>query len=178
MIQSTSYLLTYEAIYGQLPDEERDQFYYEQQIPAALIGIQPDHLPSTFQAAMDFLHHAHQRFAVGLVGRRLLAPYDKSDYPKGTAMGDLPWLQRKVGLYVTRVISDMAALTLLEDERMLYSVNRRPKMLTKRGVRLSLKLYSAFMRSRLGMKAFAWYLPEQSVQHICRRVEDRRRTGV
>ncbi len=162
VIQSTSYLFTYEAIHGRLPDDERDQFYCEQQIPAAMIGIQPRHLPASYGEAMDFLHHAHQRFAVGLIGRRLLAPYDRSDYPKGTAMGDLPWLQRKLGLYVTRVVSDMASLTLLEDERMLYSVNRRPKMLTEGGVRASIKLFSAFMRSKLGMKALSWYLQNKA----------------
>lgn len=162
VIQSTSYLFIYEAINGQLPDDERDQFYYEQQVPAALIGIQPEHLPNTFQEAMDFLEHAHKRFCVGLIGRRLLEPYDRSDYPKGTAMGDLPWLQRKIGLYVTRVISDMAASTLLPDEKALYSVTRRPKMFTKGGVRLSLKLYSKFMQSKLGMKAFSWYLQDKA----------------
>ena len=171
VIQSTSYLFTYEAIHGDLLDAERDQFYFEQQIPAAMIGIQPAHLPATFEEAQEFLTHARQHFAVGLIGRRLLAPYDKSEYPRGTAMGDLPFLQRKLSLYVTRVVSDMAALTLSEEERLLYSVNRRPKMFARGGVRASLKAFSAFMRCSLGMKAFEWYLQKKAFGTFKRALE-------
>ena len=161
VIQSTSYLFTYEAAHGQLSAEDRDQFYFEQKVPAAMIGIQPKHLPNTFDEAMAFLDAAHDRFAVGLIGRELLAPYDKSDYPEGTAMGDLPYFRRKLGLYATRVVSDMAALTLLPKEKLLYSINRRPKMFNQSGVKLSLKAFSFFMRSKLGMKAFEWYVQKK-----------------
>ena len=40
-------------------------------VPAAMIGIQPSHFADTFNEAMAFLDAAHNRFAVGLIGREL-----------------------------------------------------------------------------------------------------------
>ncbi len=162
VIQASSYLAIYEVIYGELPTEERDQYYQEQKVPSAQIGVNPDYLPNTYEEAELFLAQARKRFAVGERGRELLAAYDNSPYPAGTYMGDLPYFKRNLALYAMRVVIDMAIETIHDDDRLILAINRQPKLRSRWAVRASLKFFSKFMRSKKGQVYWAEYLQKRA----------------
>ncbi|WP_330254979.1 DUF2236 domain-containing protein [Nocardia sp. NBC_00565] len=151
---TASFLAAYEELHGELTSVRRDQFVLEQKVPAALLGVQPDHLPSTYGAMIDYIAHARNRFATGLQARETLSPFGISEYPAGTVIGDLPFFQRKAAMFAARAVADMAMLTMSWEERELVSINRRPKLGSKAAVRLSLHLLSAWFRSERGLLAF------------------------
>lgn len=158
VIQASSYLAIHEAIHGTLTNPARDQYYQEQKIPSALIGINPDHLPATYSEAQTFLGYARKSFAIGERGRNILAAYDNQPYPRGTALGDLAFFKRNAALLATRMVADMALLTLPDEDRHILAINRRPKLIWRRAVRLSLLALSAFLRSRRGQALWSEYL--------------------
>lgn len=162
VIQAWSYLAIYEEINGPLPTSERDQFIEEQRIPAALLGIAPEHLPVTHAEALELLNQAEKRFAVGARGRDLLNPMDRSRYPEGTALGDLPTHQRLGAQFTYRMIADMVMLTLLDEEHLLLAISRRPKLGSKRLVRASLRAFSKFMLSDRGQQYWDTYLQKRA----------------
>ena len=164
VVQASSYLAIYEAIYGQLSREDRDQYYQEQKVPSAMLGVNPEHLPSTYDEAELFLTQARKRFAVGAQGRETLSVYDNRPYPKGTVMGDLPYVKSKAVTFFVRAVIDMAFATMCEEDRLLISINRRPKLGSKRAALASLRLLSKFMRSNTGKRYWAGYLQKRAFE--------------
>lgn len=162
VIQASSYLAIFEAINGVLPEADRDQYYQEQKVPSAMLGIAPEHLPSTNVEAQAFLAEARKRYAVGEAGRDLLAYYDNKPYAPGTALGDLPFLKRNLALWSVRAVVDIAILTLDEKDKLILSINRRPKLRWRWAVKLSLKFLSSFMRSKRGQKMWEFYLQKRT----------------
>ncbi len=166
---AASFLAAYEELRGELTSTQRDQFLREQKVPAALLGVKPEHLPSTYGAMVDYIGHARARFATGLQAREVLSPFGVSDYPRGTAIGDLPIVKRTLVMFAVRAIADMAMLTMSWEERELISINRRPKLGSKVAVRTSLHLLSAWFRSEKGRAAFDSFLKPRTAA-IFRRV--------
>jgi uncharacterized protein (DUF2236 family) len=157
---SASFLATYELLHGELTSVQRDQFFREQMVPAALLGTDPEHLPTTYGEMIDQLGHARNRFATGLQAREILSPFATGDYPSGTVIGDLHPLIRRPAMFVLRAFADMAILTMSWEERELVSVNRRPKLGSARMVKASLRLLSKGFGSRRGQALFDDFLGE------------------
>jgi uncharacterized protein (DUF2236 family) len=157
---SASFLATYELLHGELTSVQRDQFFREQMVPAALLGTNPEHLPTTYGEMIDQLGHARNRFATGLQAREILSPFATGDYPSGTVIGDLHPLIRRPAMFVLRAFADMAMLTMSWEERELVSVNRRPKLGSARMVKVSLRLLSKGFGSRRGQALFDDFLGE------------------
>ena len=174
VIQASSYLAIYETVHGRLTEAQRDQYYQEQKIPSAMLGVNPAHVPSSHKEAEEFLSLARKRFAVGSRGRELLAYYDNRPYEPGTAFGDLPFIRRKLTLLASRALVDMAIATLDESDKLILSINRRPKLRWKWAVRGSLKLTSWFMRSKRGQKLWEFYLQKRAfnIYREAMRLED------
>ncbi|MFV9455569.1 oxygenase MpaB family protein [Rhodococcus sp. NM-2] len=149
-----SFREAYEALYGELPAVKRDQFVREQQVPAALLGVDPDHMPNTFGESVDFLAHARVKFAPGLQAREILEPFGHGKYPRGTVIGDLPVYYRIPAMFGLRAMSDMAMSIMSPEERRLISIDRKPKLRSTLAVRLSFKALSAFMRSERGSQVW------------------------
>ena len=158
---TASFLAAYEELHGELSSRQRDQYVKEQQVPAALLAVEPKHLPSTYGETIDYLAHARNKFATGLQAREILSPFANAEYPRGTAIGDLPFVKRKLAMFAARAVADMAILTMNWEERELVSINRRPKLGSKIAVRASLRLLSAWLRSDKGMSVFNSFLGER-----------------
>ncbi|OXR45139.1 hypothetical protein B7C42_03096 [Nocardia cerradoensis] len=168
---TASFLAAYEELHGQLTSAQRDQFVQEQKVPAALLGIDPKHLPSTYGGLIDYIAHARSRFATGLQARETLSPFATGEYPAGTAIGDLPFFKRKAAMFAARAVSDMAILTMTWEERELVAINRRPKLGTTAAVRLSAHLLSAWFRSDKGMRVFDGFVKSHTAE-IFRRARE------
>jgi uncharacterized protein (DUF2236 family) len=145
-----SFLAAYEALNGPLSGAQRDQFVQEQKAPAALLGVNPAHMPSTYGESVDFLAHARQKFAAGLQAREILEPFSRTAYPAGTVIGDLPGYQQVPAMFALRAMTDMAMMTMTPEERKLIAIDRGPKLRSKVAVRASYRLLSKFMRSERG----------------------------
>lgn len=157
---SASFLATYELIHGELTSVERDQFCMEQKVPAALLGTNPDHLPSTYGELIDFIAHARNRFATGLQARETLSPFATGSYPAGTVIGDLHPVLREPAMFVLRAFSDMAMLTMSWEERELIAINRRPKLGSRRATKLALRGLSKWFTGDHGQAVFERFLGE------------------
>lgn len=157
---SASFLATYELLHGELTSSQRDQFCREQKVPAALLGTNPDHLPSTYGELIDYIAHARNRFATGLQARETLSPFGNGEYPAGTVIGDLRPLFRRPTLFVLRAFADMAMLTMSWEERELISINRRPKLGSRRATHMALRLLSRWFRGDQGRAVFDKFLGE------------------
>ncbi|GEM_PF-6329014 len=155
---TASFLATYEEIHGELLSTRRDQFVQEQKVPAALLGIHPEHLPSSYGELVDFVAHARQKFATGLQAREIIAPFADAEYPAGTVIGDLSGGKRKLAMFAARTIADMAILTMSSEEQSLLSINRRPKLGSRSLSRKALHLFSRYMRSEKGEQMFDSFL--------------------
>ncbi len=158
---SASFLATYELLHGELTSAQRDQFCREQQVPAALLGTNPDHLPSTYGELIDFIAHARNRFATGLQARETLSPFATGEYRTGTVIGDLHPLFRKPAMFALRAFADMAMLTMSWEERELVAINRRPKLGSKIATRAALRLLSKWFLSERGLSVFDEFLGER-----------------
>jgi hypothetical protein len=157
---SASFLATYELLHGELTSSQRDQFCLEQKVPAALLGTNPDHLPSTYGALIDYIAHARNRFATGLQARETLSPFATGEYPAGTVIGDLRPLFRTPAMFALRAFADMAMLTMSWEERELVAINRRPKLGSKHATRAALGLVSRWFRGSQGQSVFDKFLGE------------------
>ncbi|WP_179272966.1 MULTISPECIES: oxygenase MpaB family protein [unclassified Rhodococcus (in: high G+C Gram-positive bacteria)] len=153
-----SFREAYEALYGELSAVDRDQFVLEQQVPAAMLGVQPDHMPSTFGQMVDFLAHARVKFASGLQARAILEPFASGSYSRGTAIGDLPTHLRLPAMFGLRAMADIAISIMTPEERTLISIGRRPKLGSKTAVKLSYRALSAFVRSTRGTQLFSSFV--------------------
>ena len=158
---SASFLAAYELLNGELTSVQRDQFCEEQKVPAALLGVNPDYMPSTYGGMVDFLAHARNRFATGLQAREILSPFALGEYPSGTVIGDLHPLLRRPAMYVLRVFADMAMLTMSWEERELIAINRKPKLGSKRATRVAFKLLSHWFCGEQGQAVFGKFLGER-----------------
>ena len=158
---SASFLAVYERLHGELTSAERDQFCLEQQVPAALLGTNPDHLPSTYGELIDFIAHARNKFATGLQARETLSPFANGEYPSGTVIGDLRPAYRKPAMFVLRTFADMAMLTMSWEERELIAINRRPKLGSKLATGIALRLLSKWFLSEKGLEVFDDFLGER-----------------
>jgi uncharacterized protein (DUF2236 family) len=155
---SGSWIAAYEAISGRLTDAERDQFLLEQQCAGALLGIPPEHLPSTMTELEAFLAKARERWAAGWQARRVLRPFTMGTYPAGSVIGDLPPLKRAAAGRVIRALSDITLLTMHPDEIELISLPRPPELRAKAAVRGSLRLLAAAMGSPRGVAAWDGFM--------------------
>ncbi|MCX2930673.1 oxygenase MpaB family protein [Mycobacterium sp. CVI_P3] len=160
MLQA-SFLAAYELLYGELTSAQRDQFCREQKVPAALLGVNPDHLPDTYGGVIDFIAQARNRFATGLQAREVLSPFATGEYPRGTAIGDLPPGVRQAAMFVLRSFSDMAMLTMSWEERELISINRRPKLGSRRATAAAMRLLSKWFTGEKGQAFFEKFLGER-----------------
>jgi len=156
-----SFLSAYEALYGPLPGAKRDQFVLEQQLPAALLGVNPAHMPKTYGEMVDFLSHARLKFAAGLQGREILEPFSRGHYSNGTVIGDLPRRWRGLAMFGLRAMSDMSLSIMTREERSLIAIDRRPKLGSRTAVRLSYKALSAFLASERGREIWADFTKSQ-----------------
>jgi len=168
---SASFLATHELLHGELTSVERDQFCREQQVPAALLGTNPDHLPSTYGELIDFIAHARNRFATGLQARETLSPFAIGEYPPGTVIGDLRPLFRKPAMFILRSFADMAMLTMSWEERELVAINRRPKLGSKLATRAALRLLSRWFLGEQGQSVFDKFLGDRIAPIYRRGVE-------
>lgn len=159
MLQA-SFLAAYELLYGELTSAQRDQFCREQKVPAALLGVNPDHMPDTYGGVVDFIAQARNRFATGLQAREVLSPFATGEYPRGTAIGDLPVGVRQAAMFVLRAFSDMAMLTMSWEERELISINRRPKLGSRRATEAAMRLLSKWFTAEKGQAFFEKFLGE------------------
>ncbi|GAA3549203.1 hypothetical protein GCM10023077_27470 [Mycolicibacterium helvum] len=158
---SASFLAAYELLYGELTSAQRDQFCREQKVPAALLGVNPAHLPDTYGGLVDFIAQARNRFATGLQAREVLSPFANGVYPRGTAIGDLPAGVRQAAMFVLRSFSDMAMLTMSWEERELISINRRPKLGSRRATEAAMRLLSKWFTGEKGQAFFEKFLGER-----------------
>jgi uncharacterized protein (DUF2236 family) len=158
---SASFLAVHELLHGELTSAQRDQYCREQQVPAALLGTNPDHLPSTYGELIDFIAHARNHFATGLQARETLSPFATGEYPPGTVFGDLRLVLRKPAMFVLRTFADMAMLTMSWEERELVAINRRPKLGSKIATHAGLRLLSKWFLSEKGLSAFDGFLGER-----------------
>lgn len=158
---SASFLAAFERLHGELTSAERDQFCREQQVPAALLGTNPDHLPSTYGELIDFIAHARNKFATGLQARETLSPFATGEYPTGTVIGDLRPAFRKPAMFVLRTFADMAMLTMSWEERELIAINRRPKLGSRFATGIALRLLSKWFLSEKGLEVFDDFLGER-----------------
>jgi uncharacterized protein (DUF2236 family) len=157
---SDSFLATYELLHGELTSVERDQFCMEQKVPAALLGTNPEHLPSTYGELVDFIAHARNRFATGLQAREILSPFATGDYPAGTVIGDLHPVLRKPAMFALRAFADMALLTMSWEERELVAINRRPKLGSQLATKMALRALSKWFTGEQGQAVFEKFLGE------------------
>ena len=157
---SASFLATYELLHGELTSVKRDQFCREQMVPAALLGTNPEHLPSTYGELIDFIAHARNRFATGLQAREILSPFANGEYPAGTVIGDLHPVLRRPAMFALRAFSDMAMLTMSWEERELISINRRPKLGSRLATKAALRGVSKLFTGDRGQAVFEKFLGE------------------
>jgi uncharacterized protein (DUF2236 family) len=158
---SFSFLATYELVHGELTSVQRDQYCREQKVPAALLGTNPDHLPATYGELVDYLAHTRNRFATGLQAREILSPFATGEYPRGTVIGDINPLLRRPTMFLLRAFADMAMLTMSWEDRELISINRRPKLGSRRVTDAALRLVSRIFRSSKGQAMFDDFLGER-----------------
>ena len=163
-----SFLAAYEELYGPLSGAERDQFVREQKVPAALLGVHPDHMPNTYGESVDFLAHARQKFAAGLQARDTLEPFSRGSYPTGTVIGDLPGYLRLPAMFGLRAMADMAMITMSPEERKLIAIDRKPKLGSKAAVRASYRMLSKFMRSGRGQEVWRGFVKDSVAKIIDR----------
>jgi uncharacterized protein (DUF2236 family) len=148
---SQSWIAAYEIIHGRLTDAERDQFLIEQKVAGALLGIVPEHLPSSYDEQESYLVNARKRWAAGWQAREILEPFTMGAYPEGSVIGNLPPLRRRAVSRVVRALSDITLLTMHPDELALISLPRPPELRSERLVRLSLKAFAAYLGGPRGI---------------------------
>ena len=155
---SSSWIAAYEIINGRLSDGERDRFLIEQKLAGALLGIEPDHLPSTFAEQESWLANARTRWAAGWQAREVLRPFTMGDYPAGSVIGDLPPLKRRPVARAVRALSDITLLTMHPADRELLSIPRPPELRSERLVRLSLRALAAYLGSPRGIATWESFM--------------------
>lgn len=163
-----SFLSAYEALHGPLSGTKRDQFVLEQQLPAALLGVNPAHMPDTYGEMVDFLAHARTKFAAGLQGREILEPFSRGGYPKGTVIGDLAPYWKAPAMFGLRMMGDMALSLMTPEERSLIAIDRRPKLGSKLAVKLSFRALSAFLASERGREVWDGFIKTQACEIVQR----------
>jgi uncharacterized protein (DUF2236 family) len=155
---SSSWIAAYEVIAGRLTDAERDQFLIEQKVAGALLGIPPEHLPSTMAEQETFLANARSRWAAGWQAREILRPFTMGDYPAGSVIGNLPPLKRKAVARAVRALSDITLLTMHPDDLELLSIPRKPELRSERLVRGSLRALAAYLGSPRGVAVWDGFM--------------------
>jgi uncharacterized protein (DUF2236 family) len=158
VLLSSSWIAAHELISGRLSDAERDQFLIEQKGAAALLGMHPRHLPSTFPELETFLDNARRSWAAGWQARQVLRPFTFGDYPPGSAIGELPPLKRKAAARAIRALSDITFTTIHPADLELLSVPRKPELRSPAAVMASLRALAAFMGSARGVAAWERFM--------------------
>ncbi|NKI15872.1 DUF2236 domain-containing protein [Spongiibacter sp. KMU-166] len=157
-VQTFGFLVAYEALYGALSDEQRDQFVVEQKVLGAVIGVNPDHVPSSYNGLLSYLAEARIHWAAGLASRNINAVFVDADFPSGSLVGELPWYKRTIVMWVLRVFSDMALALMVPEERLLIGINRSPKLRSRGAVNASFRLFGKLMGSKKGIESFASFV--------------------
>ena len=173
---SSSWIAAYELLHGRLTDAERDQFLQEQKLAGALLGIVPEHLPSTMAELETYLANARRRWAAGWQAREILRPFTMGDYPPGTVIAALPPLKRRPISRIIRGLSDMCMLTMHPDELELFSLPRRPELRSERAVRASVKVLAAAMGIPRGTAAWDDFM-KSDVAALMRRAREAERAA-
>jgi uncharacterized protein (DUF2236 family) len=154
-VQTFGFIVAYEALYGELSTGQRDQFIAEQQVLGAIIGVNPEHVPSTYAELISYLADARKHWAAGLASRQINAVFVDSDFPSGSLIGDFPWYKRKPIMWILRMVADMALSLMVSEERLLIGINRNPKLRANFAVRASFQLFGKYMGSKKGISFFA-----------------------
>jgi len=173
---SACWIAAYEAIDGPLTPAERDQFLVEQKLAGALLGIPPQHMPSTMAELDTFLSGARKRWAAGWQAREILRPFTMGEYPVGSVIGELPPLKRRAVARAVRGLSDICLQTMHPDDLELFSIPRKPELRSERAVRASLKLLAATMGSDRGVAAWDGFMKDD-VAAIMRRAREAERAA-
>jgi uncharacterized protein (DUF2236 family) len=174
---AASFLAAYETLHGRLSTARRDQYLAEQKLPGALLGVRPEHMPSTYGALLEFLATARVGFATGQQAREILEPFSRGHYPRGSAIGDLSLVSRTPAMWSIRAIADMALATMDPEERDLIAIDRRPKLLSSSAVLVSFKLLSRYLRSPKGAAAFESFLRANTAKVLRRALAEDAKPG-
>ena len=159
---SASWIAAYEAVAGRLTDAERDQFLMEQKIAGALLGIPPEHLPSTFAEQETYIANARRSWASGWQSREVLRPFTMGLYPPGSVIGNLPPRRRAAVAHSIRAIADMTLLTMDPADLELISLPRKAELRSERLTRLALRALTAYMRSPRGVAQWESFMQPRS----------------
>ena len=112
VLLSSSFLAVYEELNGPLPIAERDQYVLESKSYGALLGIDPEYLPSTSDGLEEFLAEARTKWATGFQARAILKPFVSGEYPEGSVIANLPARQRRLASVAAKTLTDMALMTM------------------------------------------------------------------
>jgi uncharacterized protein (DUF2236 family) len=173
VLLSSSFLSVYEEIHGPLPDARRDQYVLEGKASGALLGIQPEYLPSTFAELEAFLAKARTTWAAGEQARAILKPFASGEYPEGSVLGDLPPLKRRASAWVVRALTDMALITVGPEDRDLLAIDRRPQLRSRAAVKRSLLALAGYLGRPKGRAVFDGFLKPDvaKIMHRAREAE-------
>jgi uncharacterized protein (DUF2236 family) len=177
ILLTSSWVAAYEEINGLMAPERRDQFLAEQKLGGALLGIEPQYLPSTWTELEAFLANARDHWAAGLQARAILKPFASGVYPPGSVIGELPPRRRAAVAFLVRILTDMALNTMRPDERVLLAIDRPLQLRSVRAVRASHRGLSAFLGSARGDAVFQKFLKPDVASIVSRAREAEARAG-
>lgn len=165
---SSSFLAAYETIHGRLSARRRDQYLLEQKTAGALLGIRPEHLPSSWEELQALLAKSRSTWAAGQQARTVLKPFASGEYPPGSVIGELPYMKRKTAAWTVRALTDTALLTMGPEDRQLLAIDRPPQLRSRTAVHMSLKTLATFLGRPRGRELFDDFL-KPDVAKIVRR---------
>lgn len=177
VLLSSSFLAAYEAINPPLSREHKNQYLAEQKVAGALLGIRPEHLPSTVEEQEEFLRNARELWAAGNQARQILRPFASGVYPPGSVIGSLPPLKRKGVAAIVRALTDTAMLTMAPEDLELLSIDRAPQLRSRRAVRASLTLLARYLGSDKGSAVFDGFVKDRVAAIYHRALEVERTAG-
>lgn len=158
VLLESSWVAAYESTFGSLTLSERDQFIQEQKVAGALLGIHPEHLPSTWAEVEDFLRVARRSWAAGEQARAILKPFASGEYPPGSVIGNLSAPKRRAVAFFVRALTDVAISTMTPEERSLLAIDRPPQLRSGALVRVTHRTLARFLASERGTRAFDSFL--------------------
>jgi uncharacterized protein (DUF2236 family) len=163
VLLNESWISAYEATNEALTLSERDEFVVEMTTAGALLGIRPQHLPSSWEENVAFLDEARKTWAAGEYAREILKPFAEGVYPPDSVIGSLPHYKQRPIAVLVRMLTDVALSTMTYEEQSLLAIDRPPSLRSKRAVHVSHRLLSRYLGSARGRGAFDRFLLKDDV---------------